>query len=61
MASQVLKPEGRALIKVFQRAGFQELTADARRRFQKVKFVKPDASRARSAETYLLAGARRMV
>jgi 23S rRNA (uridine2552-2'-O)-methyltransferase len=61
MAGEVLKPEGRALIKVFQGAGFQELTAEARRRFQRVKFVKPDASRARSAETYLLAGTRRMV
>jgi len=61
MATQVLKPEGRALIKVFQGAGFQELATEARRRFQKVKFVKPDASRARSAEIYLLAGARRMV
>jgi 23S rRNA (uridine2552-2'-O)-methyltransferase len=61
MATRVLKGDGRALIKVFQGAGFQELMTEARRRFQRVKFVKPEASRARSPEIYLLAGARRMV
>lgn len=54
-AAQVLKPGGAALIKTFQGAGFQELVAEARRRFDKVKFAKPEASRARSAELYLLA------
>jgi 23S rRNA (uridine2552-2'-O)-methyltransferase len=55
MASRVLKPEGAALIKVFQGAGFQELLALARTRFAKTKLLKPQASRARSAELYLLA------
>lgn len=54
LATQVLKPQGRALIKVFQGAGFQELVQTARGRFARVKLVKPEASRARSPEMYLL-------
>jgi 23S rRNA (uridine2552-2'-O)-methyltransferase len=61
LTSNVLKPGGNALIKVFQGAGFQELVATARQRFERVRFVKPEASRARSPETYLLASGRRMV
>jgi len=55
LAGKVLKPEGTALIKVFQGAGFQELVKAARDRFAKVKLCKPEASRARSPELYLLA------
>ncbi|MBV6417300.1 MAG: Ribosomal RNA large subunit methyltransferase E [Steroidobacteraceae bacterium] len=61
MAGKVLKPGGAALIKTFQGAGFQELVAEARRRFGKVRFAKPAASRARSPELYLLASDYRMV
>lgn len=55
LATRVLKPGGSALIKVFQGSGFTELVAQARRGFAKVKLVKPQASRARSPELYLLA------
>lgn len=55
MAARVLKPGGVALIKVFQGAGFQEFVAESRRKFAKVKLQKPDASRSRSPELYLLA------
>jgi 23S rRNA (uridine2552-2'-O)-methyltransferase len=55
MAERVLKRDGHALIKVFQGAGFQELIAASRRRFARVKVWKPEASRARSPELYLLA------
>lgn len=55
MAERVLKRDGVALIKVFQGAGFQELVAASRRRFARVKLCKPEASRARSPELYLLA------
>jgi 23S rRNA (uridine2552-2'-O)-methyltransferase len=55
MASRVLKRGGHALIKVFQGAGFQELVAATRPQFDKVKLLKPDASRSRSPELYLLA------
>ena len=61
LAGRVLKPGAGALIKVFQGAGFQELTAAARRQFKTVRFLKPAASRARSAEMYLLASGLRLV
>ncbi|HUN27551.1 MAG TPA: SAM-dependent methyltransferase [Steroidobacteraceae bacterium] len=55
LAERILKPHGSALIKVFQGAGFQELVGVARKRFAKVRLLKPQASRARSPELYLLA------
>ena len=61
MAGRVLKSGGGALIKVFQGAGFDALVSDARGRFGKVRLVKPSASRARSAEVYLLAKDFRLV
>jgi 23S rRNA (uridine2552-2'-O)-methyltransferase len=61
LAARVLKPDGCALIKVFQGAGFEDLVRAARLQFVKVKLVKPQASRARSAELYLLAKAFVMV
>lgn len=61
MAREVLKPGASALIKVLQAAGFEELVALARTRFGRVRCLKPDASRSRSPETYLLASGMRMV
>ena len=61
LAGRVLKPGGGALIKVFQGSGFQELVVAARRQFKTVRFIKPAASRARSAEIYLLASGLRLV
>ena len=61
LAGRVLKREGTALIKVFQGAGFEELVRGARRRFGSVKLLKPQASRSRSPELYLLAKAFVMV
>ena len=55
LAGHVLKPRGSALIKLFQGAGFRELIVATRARFASVKLLKPEASRARSAEVYLLA------
>ena len=55
MSRRLLKPSGAALIKVFQGSGFQEFLAVARREFKTVKLHKPEASRARSPELYLLA------
>ena len=54
-AGTVLKPGGSALIKVFQGSGFTELLSAARQRFATVRMLKPEASRARSPELYLLA------
>ena len=61
LAREVLKPGAAALIKLLQVAGFEELVALARTRFGRVRCLKPEASRARSPETYLLASGMRMV
>ena len=61
MSARVLKDGGCALIKVFQGAGFPELVQSARGRFRRVKLVKPEASRSRSPEMYLLAMQFRLV
>lgn len=61
MARHVLKPGGDALIKVFQGSGFEDLVKGARLEFGRVKVVKPQASRARSPEMYLLAMKFRLV
>ncbi|GAA8968040.1 RlmE family RNA methyltransferase [Helicobacter pylori] len=49
-----LKPGGSFLVKVFQGAGYQEYLAEMRSLFQTVQTRKPDASRNRSSEIYLL-------
>jgi len=61
MANRVLKKDGAVLIKTFQGYGFQEVVAAARRNFGLVKLLKPDASRSRSPELYLLASGFRIV
>ena len=61
MSARILKPGGGALIKVFQGAGFEEFVKVARSRFGKVKLMKPEASRSRSPEMYLLAMQFRLV
>ncbi len=55
MASQVLKKEGAFVVKVFQGAGLQEYRKLLQERFTTLITRKPEASRARSKETYLLA------
>jgi len=54
LASKVLSPKGRFLVKLFQGEGFDEFLLQVRKRFQKVVIRKPKASRGRSAEVYLL-------
>lgn len=58
---EVLRPGGVFLAKVFQGAGFDDLLRTVRREFAKVRMKKPPASRARSAEMYLLATGRRIL
>ena len=55
LATRVLKPGGDFLIKIFQGEGFDVYLKDARRKFDKVQMLKPDSSRDRSREQYLLA------
>ncbi|MDP5055651.1 23S rRNA (uridine(2552)-2'-O)-methyltransferase RlmE [Marinomonas hwangdonensis] len=54
MATQVLRPGGNFLVKVFQGEGFEEYLKTMRAQFDAVITRKPDASRARSREVYLL-------
>jgi 23S rRNA (uridine2552-2'-O)-methyltransferase len=54
-AAQVLKPGGAFLMKVFQGSGFSELYKVIQSKFTRVVSRKPKASRARSAEIYVLA------
>lgn len=53
-AKQHLKTGGSFLVKVFQGAGYQQYVADMREVFTTVQTRKPDASRGRSSEIYLL-------
>ena len=53
-AEKWLKPGGAFLVKVFQGAGFEEYVRQLRGVFQTVAVRKPDASRDRSREVYLL-------
>jgi 23S rRNA (uridine2552-2'-O)-methyltransferase len=50
-----LSKNGAFLVKVFQGEGFDAFLKDMRNSFVKVTTRKPEASRARSRETYLLA------
>lgn len=50
-----LKPAGALLLKAFQGSGYSQLVEALKRTFRSVAVRKPGASRAESAETYLLA------
>lgn len=54
-AAQALKPKGSFLVKIFQGEGFDAFLKQLRGSFQQVVVRKPDASRGRSREVYLLA------
>ena len=49
-----LKPQGKFLVKVFHGAGFDGFLRVMRERFEQVAVRKPEASRSRSSEVYLL-------
>ena len=55
MARRVLKPRGDFVCKVFQGEGFDEFVRDARNSFERVRVIKPRASRTGSREVYLVA------
>ena len=54
LATRVLKPGGDFVIKIFQGEGFDQYLKDARKKFDKVIMLKPDSSRDRSREQYML-------
>jgi len=55
MARKTLKPGGDFVCKLFQGEGFDAFVKDARRSFERVRVIKPKASRAGSREVYLVA------
>ena len=55
MAKRVLKPGGDFVCKVFQGEGFDDFVRDARNSFERVRVIKPGASRSGSREVYLVA------
>lgn len=55
LAGRVLRPGGDLLVKVFQGSGSEAYMRDLRSAFTKVAVRKPQSSRARSREIYLLA------
>ncbi len=55
MCRQVLAPKGAFIVKVFQGEGFDSYLAQVRSMFNVVKIRKPESSRARSREVYIVA------
>jgi 23S rRNA (uridine2552-2'-O)-methyltransferase len=55
LARSVLKPGAYLLVKVFHGEGLEKYKSDLRSSFESVIVRKPNASRARSSEIYLLA------
>ncbi|MDC9580849.1 23S rRNA (uridine(2552)-2'-O)-methyltransferase RlmE [Xenorhabdus sp. PR6a] len=60
MCRDVLAPGGSFIVKVFQGEGFDEYLREIRSLFAKVKIRKPEASRARSREVYIVATGRKV-
>lgn len=54
-ASNHLKPQGNLLVKLFHGAGFDDFVKALRRQFRTVSVRKPEASRSRSREIYVVA------
>jgi 23S rRNA (uridine2552-2'-O)-methyltransferase len=55
LAAQVLKPDGVFIAKLFQGEGFDEFVRQVRTLFNTVSMRKPDASRSKSREVYMVA------
>jgi len=55
MAQQVLKPKGSFIAKAFQGEGYDAFVTLVREQFETVVIRKPDSSRARSREVYVVA------
>ncbi|MFI8700527.1 SAM-dependent methyltransferase, partial [Citrobacter braakii] len=59
MARDLLAPGGSFVEKVYQCEGYYEYLREIRSLFTKVKVRKPDSSRARSREVYIVATGRK--
>ncbi len=61
IATSVLRPKGNFFVKVFQGDMLNDFVREVKRHFAFVKLIKPKASRARSAELYVLGMSLRQV
>ncbi|MCO6523546.1 MAG: 23S rRNA (uridine(2552)-2'-O)-methyltransferase RlmE [Candidatus Schmidhempelia sp.] len=59
MCRDVLAPNGSFIVKVFQGSGFEDYLKTVREMFKTVKIRKPEASRSRSREVYIVATGRK--
>jgi 23S rRNA (uridine2552-2'-O)-methyltransferase len=55
MASEILKPGGNFVVKAFHGEGFDQYMLELKKRFKRVTSRKPNASRSRSREVYVVA------
>jgi 23S rRNA (uridine2552-2'-O)-methyltransferase len=55
LAGKVLADDGVFIAKLFQGEGFDQFVQSVRKRFNRVSITKPEASRSRSREVYLVA------
>ncbi len=55
ISEKILRPGGVIVAKVFMGQGFEELVADFKERFRAVRVVRPEATRKRSRECFLVA------
>jgi 23S rRNA (uridine2552-2'-O)-methyltransferase len=54
IALETLKPGGSFFVKVFQGDMLDDFTRKVKNHFQKVKIIKPEASRGKSSELFIL-------
>ena len=55
ICDNILKKEGDLIIKAFQGEAYQELIKTLKKKFRKVKTTKPNSSKKRSSEMYVIA------
>jgi len=55
LASEILKPGGNFVVKAFHGEGFDQYMLELKKRFKRVTSRKPNASRSRSREVYVVA------
>jgi 23S rRNA (uridine2552-2'-O)-methyltransferase len=55
ISDNILKKDGNLIMKAFQGEAYQELITNLKKKFKNVKTTKPNSSRKRSAEMYIIA------
>jgi len=55
ISDNLLKKDGNLIMKAFQGEAYQELISQIKKKFRTVKTTKPNSSRKRSSEMYIIA------